>query len=60
MVWWKTRIKNKKGSQAEDRATEFLIEQGLSLLARNYAFRGGELDLVMLEGTTVCFLRSAL
>lgn len=35
-----------KGRFAEVHAAAFLRRQGYSLLARNYAYRGGELDLV--------------
>ncbi len=34
------------GRSAEDIAAEFLAQQGLSILLRNYRRRGGELDLV--------------
>ncbi|MDB5798922.1 MAG: YraN family protein [Paucimonas sp.] len=36
-----------RGRAAEDRAFEYLGTQGLSLVARNYRCRGGEIDLVM-------------
>ncbi len=38
------------GSAAEDRALRHLQSQGLRPVARNSRFRGGELDLVMLDG----------
>ncbi len=38
------------GAAAEDLALRYLQRQGLRLVARNSRFRGGELDLVMLEG----------
>lgn len=41
------------GAEAEDHALRALQRQGLKLVARNARFRGGELDLVMLEGNTL-------
>ena len=41
------------GSPAEDRALQFLQDQGLKLLARNWRCKLGELDLVMQDGETV-------
>ncbi|WP_449431286.1 YraN family protein [Pseudomonas putida] len=44
------------GQAAETQALEFLQEQGLQLLARNWRCKGGELDLVMLDADTVVFV----
>lgn len=44
------------GSAFEQRACEALERAGLTLLARNYTTRYGELDLVMREGDTVVFV----
>ena len=41
------------GRQAEDLARRHLEAQGLRLLERNYRCRAGELDLVMLDGSTL-------
>ena len=41
------------GRRAEDRALAHLEQHGLRLLERNYRCRGGEIDLVMMEGTTL-------
>jgi len=38
------------GKSAEDVASEFLQQQGLELLQRNYRRRGGELDIVARSG----------
>jgi len=43
------------GIAAEQQALEYLQQQGLTLLARNWSCKGGELDLVMLTGDTVVF-----
>lgn len=44
------------GAAFEQRACTQLQRAGLSLLARNYTTRYGELDLVMLDGDTVVFV----
>ena len=44
------------GTAFEQRACKELERAGLTLLARNYTTRYGELDLVMREGDTVVFV----
>ncbi|MDA1187391.1 MAG: YraN family protein [Proteobacteria bacterium] len=44
------------GRAAEDLALSFLQSQGLSLIARNQLFRGGELDLIMRDGQQLVFI----
>jgi len=44
------------GTEAEDRAAEFLAAQGYTLLTRRYKAAGGELDLVALDGETLAFI----
>ena len=46
-----TRVK--KGAQYEDLALQFLLDQGLTLIARNYRCKRGELDLLMQEKGTL-------
>jgi putative endonuclease len=41
---------------AEQQALDYLLTQGLSLLARNWRCKRGELDLVMLDRDTVVFV----
>lgn len=45
-----------QGRAAEERALEFLRQEGLRLLARNYRARGGEIDLVMQQADTLIFV----
>ena len=45
-----------QGQLAERQALAFLQAHGLQLLAQNWRCRGGELDLVMLDGDTVVFV----
>ena len=49
---WRARL----GRRAERRAERFLKAEGLRTVARNYARRSGEIDLVMLDGETLAFV----
>jgi len=68
---WKTKRQNPivkalaplaqaHGQQAEERAGAWLAAHGLKILARNVRCRGGELDLVCLEGDTLIFVEVRL
>ena len=45
-----------KGMLFERRAEQFLRRQGLKLLRRNFNCRFGEIDLIMQDGETLCFV----
>ena len=45
-----------RGNAVEAAALDFLQRQGLHLFARNANARGGELDLVMLDGNALVFV----
>lgn len=45
-----------RGRAGEDRAATHLQQAGLTLIARNVRYRGGELDLVMQEHGTLVFV----
>lgn len=45
-----------RGRLAEDRALEFLQQQGLRLIERNYRCRFGEIDLIMDDGRTLALV----
>lgn len=47
------RTRKEAGVAAENAALQFLTERGLRLLTRNYRCRGGEIDLVMMDGKTL-------
>lgn len=49
-----------RGKAAEDLALEFLRRRGLVLMARNYRFRGGEIDLIMRDAAAVVFVEVRL
>ncbi|HEX2139715.1 MAG TPA: YraN family protein [Woeseiaceae bacterium] len=44
------------GQRAEDTALEHLESRGLTLIARNFRCRLGEIDLVMLHGQSLVFV----
>lgn len=44
------------GDAAEDAALEFLRDQGLRLIERNFRCKGGEIDLIMQEHDTLVFV----
>ena len=46
----------RKGLQYEDLARDYLVKQGLGLLESNYRCRFGEIDLIMHDRETVCFI----
>lgn len=48
--------KRRIGDIGEDKALEYLINQGYSLLTRNYLKPWGELDLVMKRGSQIHFI----
>jgi putative endonuclease len=50
----------KSGDDAERLAESFLVGQGLTMVARNYRCRYGEIDLVMRQGETLVFVEVRL
>lgn len=54
------QTKQQRGRQGEDDALAYLLRQGLVLLARNYLCKGGELDLIMRDGTAIVFVEVRL
>jgi len=49
-----------RGAAAEALAAEFLQAQGLTIIARNYRCRGGEIDLIASDGDTLIFVEVRL
>jgi putative endonuclease len=45
-----------RGCAAEQAAARWLESQGYRVVARNHATRRGEVDLVCMEGGTLCFV----
>lgn len=46
----------RQGSHFEQLAKQFLQAQGLQFIAENQAFKCGELDLIMQQGSTIVFV----
>ena len=44
------------GQRGEDLAADYLVRHRLTVVARNYRCRGGEIDLVCREGRTLVFV----
>lgn len=49
-----------KGDAAEELALAYLLEQGLTLVARNYRSRFGEIDLILRDAATIVFVEVRL
>jgi putative endonuclease len=49
-----------RGAAAETLAAEFLQARGLSIVARNYRCRGGEIDLIARDGDSLIFVEVRL
>lgn len=45
-----------EGGQAEELACRYLRAQGMSIVARNWRWRGGEVDIVAKDGPTLVFV----
>lgn len=59
MSWFKQTLRtlgNATGQRAEHLAERYLIQQGLTLAARNYRVKRGEIDLIMWHQSTLVFV----
>ena len=45
-----------KGNYIETQASAYLSREGYKIIARNYAYQGGELDIVARDGETIVFV----
>ena len=45
-----------KGNFIESQAVAYLLREGYEVVARNYAYHGGELDIVARDGATLVFV----
>ena len=50
------KLTSRKGMRYEDRAREYLRRHGLRLLQQNFHSRFGEIDLIMRDRETLCFI----
>ncbi len=57
-MWSLTKASSKRaqGEAFEQLALHFLKQQGLTFIAKNVNFKGGEIDLIMREGTRLIFI----
>lgn len=44
------------GAEAEDRAAQFLLSLGYTLVTRRFCARGGEIDLIAVDGDMLVFV----
>lgn len=51
-----TTTRQRDGAAAEDLAAAFLARRGLAIVERNYRCRGGEIDLIARDATTLVFV----
>jgi putative endonuclease len=51
-----TRDSHELGRAAERAALKFLRSRGYKILARNFAVRAGEVDIIAADGDAVCFI----
>lgn len=49
-------MSRQKGNLAEDRASEFLLEKGFSLVERNFYSRFGEIDIITIKDEVLHFI----
>jgi putative endonuclease len=47
---------NDKSGYLENLALRWLKARGLKVVAKNYLSRAGEIDIIMLDGDTLCFI----
>lgn len=44
------------GKAGENKAVEYLDKKGYQILRRNYRCKAGEIDIIALDGSTLCFI----
>jgi putative endonuclease len=49
-----------KGAAAEQWAADYLVQQGLVVIERNFRVKGGEIDLICRDGKTTVFVEVRL
>ena len=48
--------KRQLGTEKEEQAAAYVMECGATLLAKNFFFHGGEVDLIIKDGEYICFI----
>ena len=54
------RLQHPSGQAAENQAAQFLLAQGCQILERNWHCRGGEIDLIVMDGQVCVFVEVRL
>lgn len=52
----KSLFKRDEGMKGEDIAASYLQKQGFVIIDRNFRMRGGEIDIIALDGNTLSFI----
>ena len=50
------KTNHKKGQKGEDEAALFLENKGMKIISRNFRHRGGEVDIIALDGELLVFI----
>jgi len=56
LAWNKTPTSQSKGKASEGFAQQYLTQQGLLFIDKNFHCRKGEIDLIMKDGDTLVFI----
>lgn len=48
--------KNNIGREFETKACEYVSSLGMKVIDRNYTVRGGEIDIIAIDGEFICFI----
>lgn len=51
-----TPVHLSRGKEAEDRATDWLLARGQTIVARNVRYKVGEIDIIAKDGQVLCFV----
>jgi putative endonuclease len=51
-----TTVATRSGNESERATAAYLVERGYHILERNFRCRGGEIDLIALDGATLVFV----
>ena len=48
--------KNNYGRDVELQICRYIVNEGMKILARNYTVKGGETDIIAIDGEYICFI----
>lgn len=55
-MWPRKRTTSEIGKQAENKAADYLVQRGLSIIEENFRAKTGEIDLIAEDGKTLVFV----